>query len=79
MDSCSWPVDGIPCDGEVASVCIMSGQLTVDMCANHLSHHKCIMALHTNGYKIEDVLNQTPKWREQEIAKLNIDLTTVKL
>jgi hypothetical protein len=74
---CVWNL-GSECDGDIADVGMIGNQVTVPICAKHLHQHKCIMALHSKGYDVEEVLNQTPEWREEEIVKVGIDLNTVQ-
>lgn len=77
QEQCVWHL-GTECSGAVSQVGMIGQQITVPICELHLHQHKCIMALHSKGYDIEEVLNQTPEWREQEIVKAGIDLNTVQ-
>ena len=68
---CIWDM-GTPHNGEVKKVEFFSKQIKVPVCESHIEEHKYIMILHKNNYDIEEVLNQTPEWRKQEVLVLKL-------
>jgi hypothetical protein len=70
---CVWHEEDV-CDGEVESVALFDQQLRADICPKHLRFHRIIVALGKHGLDVEEILRQTQEWREQEAARLGINV-----
>lgn len=51
---------------------LFSNQIKVPMCCNHLEEHTNIMILCNNGYDVEQVLQETPDYRKQQVLILKL-------
>lgn len=61
---------------------LFSKQIKVPMCCSHLDEHTHIMVLCNNGYDVEQVLQETPEWRKQQVLIMKLaglDLTAVEI
>lgn len=70
-EKCVWQI-GTPCGGETTQKEFFNHQIRIPVCGNHLNEHREIMVLHKNGYDVEEILNQTPEWRKQEVLTLEL-------
>ena len=74
---CVWNMEGA-CNGSVERRAMFNAQITVPICDKHFHDHVVVIALHSAGYDSEEIMAQTGEWREQEVVKRGIDLSTVK-
>lgn len=70
-NECVWTI-GTPCDGEVTWQEFFFHQIRIPVCKQHLREHWEIMVLYKNQYDVEEVLNQTPEWRKQEVLTIEL-------
>jgi hypothetical protein len=73
MKECLWQMDD-KCDGEVISAELFNNQIRIDICPKHLRFHRLIECLSKHGIDVDVLLNQTQEWREQEAARLGINV-----
>lgn len=79
---CVWMM-GTPCSEDPATeVKLFSNQIKVPICKDHLEQHTHIMVLAQNGYDVEQILNETPEYRKEQVLILQlsgIDLNKVEI
>jgi hypothetical protein len=51
---------------------LFSKQIKVPICQNHVEEHTHIMILCNNGYDVEQVLQETPEYRKQQVLILKL-------
>ena len=65
-NKCVWNM-GTPCSGELKEQLIFDGQVKVLICDKHKLEHIDVITLHSNGYKIETILQMSAQERRKEI------------
>ena len=66
---CVWAL-GTPCGGATEEKELFNKEIKIPICDKHLGEHKEIMILEKNNYDLEEILQQTPEWRKQEVLTL---------
>lgn len=73
---CVWNM-GTDCDGDVDNRTMFNQQLTIPACDKHFREHQVVMALHSTGLDIEEVMEMTVEERNTKAEELEIDLDTI--
>ncbi|MFA5024276.1 MAG: hypothetical protein WC523_04930 [Patescibacteria group bacterium] len=70
-EECVWAL-GTPCEGVTCKKHLFTDQIDVPICEGHALEHRMIVALFSNGFDIEEVLNATPEWRREQALTLQL-------
>ena len=59
---CVWNM-GTDCSDVIEEVEFFGSQIKVPVCEAHIEQHKFVMILHKNDYDVEEILQQSPEYR----------------
>jgi hypothetical protein len=74
---CIWNL-GTPCSDDVILRKMFKKaetgvpQIEIPICSKHFEEHMEIMLLHKSGYDTEEILQQTPEWRRQQVLIIKL-------
>ena len=66
---CVWNTGG-DCVDDTYDTVIFGSSIQIPICHKHLKDHKNVMILHANNYDVEEVIQKSPEWRQEEVLTL---------
>lgn len=69
--SCVWNM-GTDCTDDVTEIEFFNKQIKVPVCSSHIEQHRIIMVLHKNDFDVEEMLQQTPEYRKEQMLILKL-------